>query len=132
MAANKFSKVAKKVVGGSEVIAGLEKIENDMLIAAYPNGITINGADLLNSTDQETGEGKQFCVFTFAEDPAKYASGGKQLTDIVKSWFELTGASDGMQLTAALREEGGVKIKLEKAKTNSGRKFTKVTVLDAE
>lgn len=128
--ANKFTQAAKKVTGGSEVIAGLEKIENDLLIAAYPNGFTINGADLINSTDQDTGETKQFCVFTFAEDPSKYASGGKQLTEMVKEWFALTGAPDGMQLSAALRQEGGVKVKLEKVKTQSGRKFTKVTVLE--
>ena len=128
--ANKFSAAAKKVSGGSEVIAGLEKIENDLLIAAYPDGLTINGADLVNGTDQETGESKQFCVFTFAEDPKKYASGGQQLTEIVKEWFSLTGASDGRQLSAALRQEGGVKVKLEKVKTQGGRKFTKVTVLE--
>jgi len=127
--ANKFAESAKKVSGGSEVIAGLEKIENDLLIAAYPNGITINGADLINTTDQETGESKQFCVFTFAEDPTKYASGGKQLTEIVTEWFKMTGAPDGMQLSAALRQEGGVKVKLEKVKAQNGRKFTKVTVL---
>ena len=112
------------------MIAGLEKIENDLLIAAYPDGFTINGADLINGTDQETGETKQFCVFTIAEDPTKYASGGMQLTEMVKEWFELTGAPDGMQLSAALRQEGGVKVKLEKVKTQSGRKFTKVTVLE--
>lgn len=128
--ANKFGAVAKKVSGGSEVIAGLDKIENDLLIAAYPNGITINGADLISSTDEDTGESKQFCVFTFAEDPTKYASGGKQLTEIVKEWFKLSGAPDGMQLSAALRQEGGVKVKLEKVKTQSGRKFTKVTVVE--
>lgn len=127
--ANKFVESAKKVSGGSEVIAGLEKIENDLLIAAYPNGITINGADLINTTDQETGESKQFCVFTFAEDPTKYASGGKQLTEIVTEWFKITGAPNGMQLSAALRQEGGVKVKLEKVKAQNGRKFTKVTVL---
>ena len=128
--AGKFSSVAKEVTGGSQVIAGLEKIENDMLIAAYPEGITINGADLIKTTDQETGDEKEFCVFTFAEDPKKYASGGKQLTEIVKRWFEISGAPDGMQLSAALRQEGGVKVKLEKKKTQSGRKFTSVTVLD--
>lgn len=128
--AGKFSSVAKEITGGSQVIAGLEKIENDMLIAAYPEGITINGADLIKTTDQETGEEKEFCVFTFAEDPKKYASGGKQLTEIVKRWFEISGAPDGMQLSAALRQEGGVKVKLEKKKTQSGRKFTSVTVLD--
>lgn len=128
--AGKFSSVAKEITGGSQVIAGLEKIENDMLIAAYPEGITINGADLIKTTDQETGEEKEFCVFTFAEDPKKYASGGKQLTEIVKRWFDISGAPDGMQLSAALRQEGGVKVKLEKKKTQSGRKFTSVTVLD--
>lgn len=128
--ANKFAKAAAKVANGSEVITGLEKIDNDLLIAAYPDGITINGADLVTGTDQETGESKQFCVFTFAEDPTKYASGGMQLTEIVQSWFEMTGAADGMQLSAALRQEGGVKVKLEKSKTQSGRKFTKVTVLE--
>ena len=128
--AGKFSSIAKEVTGGSQVIAGLEKLENDMLIAAYPGGITINGADLIKTTDQETGEEQEFCVFTCAEDPKKYASGGKQLTEIVKRWFEISGAPDGMQLSAALRQEGGVKVKLEKKKTQSGRKFTSVTVLD--
>lgn len=58
--ANKFRAAAKKVTGGSEVIAGLEKIENGLLITAYPNGFTINGADLINGIDQDTGESKQF------------------------------------------------------------------------
>ena len=129
--ANKFSAAAKKVTGGSEVIDGREKIENDLLIAAYPNGITIIGADLINSTDQDTGEGKQFCVYTFAEDPTKYASGGQQLTEMVKEWFSMTGAKDGVELSAALKAEGGVKVKLEKVNTQTaGRKFTKVTVLE--
>ena len=127
---NKFTAAAQEITGGSQVIAGLEKIQNDLLIAAYPNGITVNGADLITSTDAETGEDKTFCVFTFAEDPTKYASGGKQMTDIVKKWFDLTKAPDGMQLSAALRQEGGVKVKLEKSRTQSGRTFTKVTVLD--
>ena len=129
--ANKFSEAAKKVTGGSEVIAGLEKIDNNLLIAAYPNGFTITGADLINGTDQETGESKQFCVFTFAEDPTKYASGGKQLTEIVKEWFMITAAKDGVELSAALKSEGGVKVKLEKVKTQTaGRFFTKVAVLE--
>lgn len=129
--ANKFSEAAKKVTGGSEVIAGLEKIDNNLLIAAYPNGFTITGADLINGTDQETGESKQFCVFTFAEDPTKYASGGKQLTEMVKEWFSITNAKDGVELSAALKAEGGVKVKLEKVKTQTaGRFFTKVTVLE--
>lgn len=128
--AGKFSSIAKEITGGSQVIAGLEKLENDMLIAAYPGGITINGADLIKTTDQETGEEKEFCVFTFAEDPKKYASGGKQLTEIVKKWFSAADTTDGVTLSKLLKEEGGVKVKLEKKKTQSGRKFTSVTVLD--
>ena len=126
----KFSSAAKEITGGSTVIAGLEKITTDLLIAAYPNGITVNGADLITTSDNDTGEEKQFCVITFAEDPTKYASGGKQLTEIVKKWFDVSKAPDGMQLSAALRQEGGVKIKLEKERTQAGRTFTKVTVIE--
>lgn len=127
--ANKFAAAAAKVSGGSEVIAGLEKIENDLLIAAYPNGITITGADILTGTD-EAGDTKEFCVFTFFEDQTKYCSGGKQLTEIVREWFKISGAQNGVQLSEQLKQEGGVKVKLEKVKTQGGRKFTKVTVLE--
>lgn len=126
----KFSAAAKEITSGSPVIAGLEKLTTDLLIAAYPNGITVTGADLLNAVDQNTGEEKQYCVITFAEDPSKYVPGGQQLTEIVKKWFDLSGAPDGMQLSAALRQEGGVKIKLEKSRTQSGRSFTKVSVIE--
>lgn len=126
----KFSSAAKEITSGSPVIAGLEKIGTDLIIVGYPNGITVNGADLITTADPETQEEKQYCVITFAEDPTKFVPGGKQLTEIVKKWFDVSKASDGMQLSAALRQEGGVKIKLDKSRTQSGRTFTKVTVIE--
>ena len=126
----KFSAAAKEITSGSPVIAGLEKITTDLVIAAYPNGITVNGADLITTADPDTQEEKQYSVVTFAEDPTKYVPGGKQLTEIVKKWFDVSKAPDGMQLSVALRQEGGVKIKLEKSRTQSGRTFTKVTIIE--
>ena len=71
---NKFTEKAKKVLGGSEVIAGLEKVENDLLIATYP---------------------------------------------------------DAMQFSAALRQEGGIKVKLSKKKSRSnGQPYTAVEIVD--
>ena len=124
----KFTEAAKKVVGGSKVIEDHEKIKTDLLIAAYPNGFTIDGADLVTTIDEKTKEPKQFCVFTIKEDPTKYASGGQALTEIVRDW--MSGYEDGVELSNALKAEGGVKIKLEKTQTRGGNTFTSVTVLD--
>lgn len=119
---------AKKAVGGCELIAGLEKIENDLLIATYPNGITINGADLLTTKDENTGEDKQFIVFTFAEDPKRYCSGGKILTDMFREL--MADYPDAAQFNAALRQEGGLHVKLEKKKGKNGNKYTSVSIVD--
>ena len=123
----KFSESAKKSVGGSEVIAGKEKIDMDTLIAAYKNGITITGADLVTTTEND--EKKQFAVCTFAEEPTKYFSAGMSLTQVVVNWFKDFDLEDGVQLSKQLKEEGGVKVKFVKKKTKSGRTFTEVEVL---
>ena len=126
----KLSSAAKEITSGIPVIAGLEKITTDLVIAGYPNGITVTGADLLDAVDQNTGEAKKYGVVTFQEDVTKYMPCGQQLTEIIEKWFEITNAPDGMQLSAALRQEGGVKIKLEKSRTQGGRSFTKATVIE--
>ena len=126
---NKFTEKAKKVLGGSEVIAGLEKVENDLLIATYPDGITITGADMLTTKDEKTGEDKTFVAYTFAEDPTRYACGGKVLTDLFTSLME--GYPDAVQFSAALKQEGGIKVKLQKKKSRSnGQPYTAVEIVD--
>lgn len=124
----RFTEAAKNIVGGSKVIEGREKIKTDLLIAAYPDGFTIDGADLISTTDEKTKAQKQFCVFTIMEDPTKYASGGQALTEVVQDW--MSGFDDGVKLSEALKVEGGVKVKLEKIQTRNGNTFTSVTILD--
>lgn len=117
-----FKKAATSATSNSSfIMEGREKIANDLLIATYPDGITITGADLI------TGDNGQYAVCTFAENDGQYINGGKMLTDIVKEWLDgYTGAED---MSADLKAAGGVKIKLTKTKTKGGRDFVAVTIL---
>ena len=120
---------AKKSLGGSELIQGREKLDNGLLIATYPNGITIDGIDILTGKDDKTGEDKQFTVYTFKEDPKRYAAGGQILTEMFQ---ELVSEYENLaQFNEALRQEGGLRVKLSiKKGKNSGNKYTAVVILD--
>lgn len=116
-----FKKVALDSVSGSFIYKDREKIEKDLLIATYPDGVTITGADLVS------GENGIYAVATFAENPKQYFNGGKALTDIVKEWAD--GYEDCETMSADLQQSGGVKVKLTKTKTKSGHDFTAVSVV---
>ena len=116
-----FKKMAQVVTSGSFIMEDREKMETALLIATYPEGVTINGADLIN------GKKGLYAVVTFAEDPTKFINGGKMLTDIVKEWS--VGYDDLKTMSADLAASGGVKMKFEKSRTKSGSDFTVVTVL---
>lgn len=122
-----FRKVAQEKTNGSFVMTGREAIKTDMLIAAYPDGVTITEADIITTTDSDTGEEKEFATFAFAEDNSKYFNGGASLTNIVKEW--LKDYPDTKTMTADLKASGGVKVKLAKESLKNGHTFTKVTVL---
>ena len=123
-----FKKVAQEAVTDSFIMRGREAIKTDLVIAAYPAGITIVGADIINTTDSKTGEAKQYAACIFAEDDSKYINGGSALTNIVREW------SDGYESTEAmsadLKAAGGVKVKLSKEYSkNTGNPYVKVTVI---
>ena len=115
---SKMSDVARKVLGGGGVTGGLEKIKTDELIKTYPEGVAVNGFDLI------TFNGGQFPVFTFIENPAQCFSGGKALQELVEAWLELCDGDIG-EANAQLAAEPVV-LKLSKVKTKTGRDFTKV------
>ena len=120
---------ANEIGGGSALAEGRDKIKIDLLIAAYPNGFTIDQADLITKTDKDTGDEKTYCLFTIKEDPTKFATGGMALTAIVQKWASMF--PDMETMNAALRQEGGCKVKLEKKfNQQTGRTFTDVMVLD--
>lgn len=117
-----FKAAAQEVVGGSFILEGREKKDVSAVIAAYPNGMTITGADLLEK------DGSTFSALTIAEDPTIYFFGGKSLTDIVKKW---SAAYDGDHetMSADLIKKGGLRVKLSRTKTKAGRDFTSVEIL---
>lgn len=116
-----FKKAAQAATSGSFIMEGREKMEMTLLIATYPEGVTVNGADLIN------GDSGLYAAVTFVEDPKKYINGGKMLTDIVKEWA--ADYQDNETMSKDLAAAGGVKMKFEKSRTKSGRDFTVVTVL---
>lgn len=117
-----FKKAATSATSNSSfIMEGREKISNDLLIATYPDGITITGADLI------TGDNGQYAVCSFAENDKQFINGGKMLTDIVKEWLD--GYTSAEDMSADLKASGGVKIKLEKTKTKAGRDFVSVTIV---
>lgn len=122
-----FKKVAADAVSGSFVMQGREAIKTDLVIAGYPEGITITGADLITTTDAKTGEQKIYAACLFQEDVTKYINGGASLTNIVREWMD--GYDSAEAMSADLKASGGVKIKLIKKLTKDGKSFTEVTVV---
>ena len=119
----KFTDNAKKTVTGCEIMQGREKISTEDIIAKWPQGITLMGFDIL------TGKEGQYPVFSFAEDSEHYYFGGKILSDIVFGWLD-DYEGDKARCNADLKADGGLKVKLEKAKGKNGRAYTNVVVLD--
>lgn len=117
---SKMADVARKILGGGGVTGGLEKIKIDELIKTYPNGVAVNGFDLISYN------GGQFPVFTFVENPAQCFSGGKALQDLVNGWLEFCDGDIG-EANANLQAEPVI-LKLAKVKTKAGRDFTRVEV----
>lgn len=120
---------AKKLVGGCELIEGLEKISNDLLVATYPDGLTIDAIAFLTTVDEKTKEEKEFVVFTIKEAPGRYGAGGQILTEtfqeLVKDYADID------EFNAALKAEGGLKVKLTiKKSRTSTNKYTAVEILD--
>ncbi len=125
-----FKEVAKKVAdNNSFIMAGREKLGLDELISRYPDGVTVIGADLLK------GQHGEYAAGIYAEEEGFYFNGGKAFTDIVREWsagYVAEGQTipDMERMTADLTECGGVKMKFEKTKTQSGNNFTKVEIID--
>lgn len=119
---SKMSDAARAAIGGSGTLTGgLEKIKLDDLIAAYPDGVAVNGFDIVNY------QGATFPVFTFCEDASRYFSGGMALKNMANRWLEICGGNIE-QANAELAKEPVI-LKMEKVKTKNKRDFTKVSVM---
>lgn len=122
-----FRKKAQEAVAGSFIMQGREAIKTEIVIASYPDGITVIGADMISTTDTKTGELKEYASVIYAEDDTHYMNGGAALTDIVRAWGE--GFESYEEMSEALKQAGGVKIKMHRTTTKNGNNYTEVTVV---
>lgn len=125
---NKFSQVAKKETQLSPVMEGREKISMKEIKKDYDGVVTIVEFDFITTNDPKKGE-STFPVFAIAEDEGLCFFGGELLNRIARNWASLYDG-DIEAASNALKESGGVKVKLESKTTKGGRDFTAVTVLD--
>lgn len=120
---NVFASIAHKATSLSELMEGREKRTVDEIMAAYPDGVTITGFDIVNSALDS------YPVIIIAEDDGVYLNGGMILANICEEWAK---AYEGDIETAskALKVAGGVKVKFSKSRTKAGNNITLVDILD--
>ena len=122
---NRFSKTAaQKKKGGCPLMDGREKVDMIDIIADYPDFITIDGVDQIANAD-----GELIPVFTFAEDQKVFAFAGQVLADLFNDWKK--DFDTWPELTEALKQEGGCKLRLFRKKTKNGKKeYTDYEVIE--
>lgn len=79
-----FKKVAQETVSLCPLMSGRSKLLTDGLVNQI---LTVNAFDIASMIDTKTGEQKEFAVFTFAEMPDAYYSGGTVATKIARAWL---------------------------------------------
>ena len=125
-----FKEAAKKKAeerGGCALFEGKEVLKNDMVIALYPQGVTITAAEIFRGTDDK-GVEYDMAAYQIAEDTSKACKGGKVLVKIFQEWLDqYNGDSEAMNND--LKASGGVKVKLSKVITQRGKVVTNVEVL---
>lgn len=123
-----FKASAKEAVTNSVIIEGREKALLETLALAYPQGMTVVMAELAHTTDEKTGEPKEYCRLVFGEEPDKYVNGGSAFTKVVTSWLAAYDY-DVEKMNAELSASGGVKVSVSTTRLKNNNNYTVVTVL---
>ena len=112
----------------SRLLAGKEKISTEEVIAKYPNGITITEFDIIAMpSKKDPNVMDTFPVVGFAESDKEVFFGGTVLMKIFNAW--ITNFDSIEDCSDALRESGGVKVKMQYAKTRNNNNVVTVRVL---
>lgn len=126
--ANMFAQMAKKATTLSPIMEGREKISVADVIAKYPDGVTVTGFDIVDSTSDDGPN--SYPVLTFSEDTSKFIFGGTVMASIVNAWlahFE----GDIEACNKALASYDGVKLKFSRARAKNGnREYTSIEVVE--
>ena len=114
---NKWKQIAVNALGGNNPAGNRTRIKIDDLIAAYPDGVTINGVAMAQY------KGETYPMFFFAEDDTRYFTGGMALNNMVNAWLEEDPAL--AEVNDWLAREG-LKVNMCKVRTKSGNTYTRV------
>lgn len=118
-----FREIAAKTLSLSELMAGREKLTTEELV-----GKTVTMMEFDFATIEDKGEAKVFPVMVFAEFPNCYYSGGTLLKKMCQA-FVAEYDGDIAAASAALADDGGVKLRFSAGKTKSGNNLTNIDVL---
>ncbi len=124
---NKFTQAAIQETTLSPVMEGRSKIPMKEIKERYPDGVTVTEFDFLTTNDPKKGQ-STFPVLAFAEDPAGCFFGGEVLNRICRKWADLYDG-DVTAASEALKQAGGVKIRLYSSETRSGNSFTAAEII---
>lgn len=124
---NRFETLAKESFTPCHLMDNREKISTNAIIADNPEGITIDGFDMIITNDSKTGEEVKYCIVTYKESPEYYYLGGQALTQIVESWIEEY-KGDIEQANKDLKEDGGCKLKLKLVRTKRGNNYVRISM----
>lgn len=118
-----FREIAAKTLSLSDLMAGREKMTTDDLLGQTVTCVEFDFAEI---TDD--GQKKVFPVLVFAEYPDRYYTGGTLLNKMCQAWAAEFDGDIGAA-SAALSDEGGVKIRFSAGKTKHGNNLTNITVM---
>ena len=124
---NEFLKrVAEAETSLSPIMAGRESVKMDYICERYPDGVTVDGVDIITTTIE--GESKQCPVFTYAEDSSVFAFGGTVLMNIINAWIKALNKPVN-EVSQTIKEAGGVRMRFTKTSTKKGNNVFMVTIL---
>ena len=120
--ASRLENAARNAISDGSIMSGREPIKTEEIIAKYPEGVCIT------AIAKNTYNGSTYPVFTFAEEPSKYFSGGTLLSQMVDKMLDNEYDGNMSELNSDLQREY-LKIKLEKKKTKRGYNLTRPIIV---
>lgn len=107
----------------SQITAEREKIELDKVISKTGGEVTLDCIDVVDITDDKSGELKSVVILVARELPNNWFYGGTSMYQITLKWIETFESVEGINSALAQDE---IKLKFVKVRTKSGRPFTTV------
>lgn len=121
-----FKQSAIDATSLSELMTGRTKIDTTDVVAKYPEGITVTAVDMIEY--EKDGKPVEYPVFLFAENENAFYAGGIVLKKIAQAWVSPFDG-DYTAMSAELKNQGGVKIKLSVGRSKNGNTITNVDIV---